>query len=443
MASGCSVWTASRLGGSHWRLSQGIAISGLALILACAGSTVPPVAPPTAKVPRANLGSEERELQGVQLRLEMVRRWQPGGSRSLLMDSLGPGGELLILHLWAPYCEPCREELPIFNHMFPSGENRKVDFFSVCVDQCDDDNIRAFLRKVGGPTPPLHPTYTGMAIAEQLPKLNLPTTLIVSRNDWTVRQAFVGAVTERGNELWSGIDQLQTTLDLTTHLPQQCGAPPCVKDSFFLHKRVRPRALSMWQQSGRRWQSADQLFKPGPSPVLVYLFSPDCAECQADLARLQDVSRNWARLRNLAPARLVVLAMGGSQTQLTELISRLQLSFSYGTIATTDDPELRELWLRLRRPATLLLDAQRIVRHAFIGTYESHRRRADAALDRMLAKRPPLRKADGRLGRLERATGQRCPARLARSPFSHACSQRDFSSLQRPMKRSPAVVSQV
>jgi hypothetical protein len=225
-----------------------------------------------------------------------------------------------------------------------------------------------------------------MALVEQLPKVSLPMTLLVSRSDGTIRQAFVGPVTARGNELFDSVDQLKTTFDLTTHLPRLCSEPPCIKNTFLLHKRLRTRALSVWQQAARRWQSSEQLFKPAPTPVLVYLFSGDGQASQADLIRLQDISRNWAHLRSPAP-RLAVLAIGGDPKQLEELIARLGLSFPYGTIAATDDPELKDLWLRVGQPATLLLDPQRIIRHAFLGSYETQRRKVDSAIERMLAHR--------------------------------------------------------
>ncbi len=109
-------------------------------------------------------------------------------------------GQVVVLNFWATWCEPCKEEMPLFQEFSASGDAGGVPFTIVGVGvkaRNDPDEIRGFTRELGltypiaidggGDSPLVGPVELAFGRAD-----NLPLTFIISP-DGTVAHVKVGA----------------------------------------------------------------------------------------------------------------------------------------------------------------------------------------------------------------------------------------------------------
>src|SRR3954462_9630417 len=70
-----------------------------------------------------------------------------GGTARTLADYKG---QVLVLNVWATYCEPCKKELPSFERLYKEYGPKGLRLVAVSVDShVSDDSIRAFARNFG------------------------------------------------------------------------------------------------------------------------------------------------------------------------------------------------------------------------------------------------------------------------------------------------------
>ncbi len=106
-------------------------VSSCVAVLATACAPRPPLANATqSDVPSLTL----RRLDGSSVRLEEFR------------------GQVVLLDVWATWCEPCRRSLPFYEELYRSLSSRGFVVLAVSIDETDAA-VRSFL----GPTPPSFP----------------------------------------------------------------------------------------------------------------------------------------------------------------------------------------------------------------------------------------------------------------------------------------------
>lgn len=122
---------------------------------------------------------------------------------------------LLILHLWADYCAPCREEFPILRELEQEitrkhGGDARFVYLS---ETSSPEEMNTFLERNKARMPPgPHYLDTNEAIANKLREglagtLSYPVTVVLD-SQRIVRHAFVGRVTARRAELLTAVERL-------------------------------------------------------------------------------------------------------------------------------------------------------------------------------------------------------------------------------------------
>jgi thiol-disulfide isomerase/thioredoxin len=89
-------------------------------------------------------------------------------------------GRVLLLDVWASWCDPCKQELPVLNEMARRLKPQGIDILAVSVDQ-ERGNVDKFLRTHGG-----HWSLTVAhdprgEVAELLQPDKMPTSYVVDR----------------------------------------------------------------------------------------------------------------------------------------------------------------------------------------------------------------------------------------------------------------------
>ncbi len=129
---------------------------------ACSGQSdkAPASQTETAKIFAASLPDLDGKLQA-------LKQWQ---------------GKVLVLNFWAPWCPPCRAEMPAFIQLQEKYRAQGVVFVGVALDQ--KDKVQAFVDEMGVN----YPTLLGENDAVELAKAagnrlgGLPFTAVIGKN---------------------------------------------------------------------------------------------------------------------------------------------------------------------------------------------------------------------------------------------------------------------
>ena len=91
-------------------------------------------------------------------------------------------GRVLLLDVWASWCDPCKQELPVLNEMARRLKSQGIDILAVSVDQ-ERENVDKFLRAHGGGRWALTVAHDPRGeIAELLQPDKMPTSYVVDRS---------------------------------------------------------------------------------------------------------------------------------------------------------------------------------------------------------------------------------------------------------------------
>jgi len=105
-------------------------------------------------------------------------------------------GKTLVINFWAPWCPPCREEMPAFSRLQTKHAANGVQFVGIALDSVD--NVRNFSQEHPATYPLLVGGEAGSELASQLgnSQLALPYTLILAPNG-DLRFTRLGRVSEQ------------------------------------------------------------------------------------------------------------------------------------------------------------------------------------------------------------------------------------------------------
>lgn len=127
---------------------------------------------------------------------------------------------LLVVHVWADYCKPCREEFPMWRDLSEVLKRKYPDRLQLLLlsETPGTEDMRRFLQSYQR-TMPQTPYYLDVGeslisrLAKEVPKgaLPLPITLLVDERR-IIRYAIVGSVLARRVELVAAIERLTRTI---------------------------------------------------------------------------------------------------------------------------------------------------------------------------------------------------------------------------------------
>jgi thiol-disulfide isomerase/thioredoxin len=91
-------------------------------------------------------------------------------------------GRVLLLDVWASWCDPCKQELPVLNEMARRLKSQGIDILAVSVDQ-ERENVDKFLRMHGSGRWALTVAHDPRGeVAELLQPDKMPTSYVVDRS---------------------------------------------------------------------------------------------------------------------------------------------------------------------------------------------------------------------------------------------------------------------
>jgi thiol-disulfide isomerase/thioredoxin len=158
---------------------------------------------------------DARLLRGFQIWDARLANWRPAAPTEIAGAGAAERTPLVLLHLWADWCAPCREEFPVLRRFVESLQRTYGDKVRLVLlsETSGAKEMRAFLDKYRSALP-VGPLYvdTGEGVAQLLRK-DLPTTLpypatLLLDGDRVVRHAIVGSIAARRAELLFAITRL-------------------------------------------------------------------------------------------------------------------------------------------------------------------------------------------------------------------------------------------
>lgn len=161
--------------------------------------------------------AREQRLLHVHLSLENLGRIDPATQR--LWDSrLHNGGKPMLIHLWSVACGPCVREMPALRQMIEHLQ-REAPLRVVFISEDLPDALTSFFQaqpKEQLPKVEYWMSGPGSGMRIDLQDNGQPMTLLID-GDSVVRQAMVGPLTERRNELYSAVSRLLRNLPQHSH----------------------------------------------------------------------------------------------------------------------------------------------------------------------------------------------------------------------------------
>lgn len=99
-------------------------------------------------------------------------------------------GQVVILNIWATWCDPCRVEIPTLEKLYKEYGSKGLKLVAVSIDDyVGEDSIRAFARNFGMTFEILHDSTH--AIERQYQATGYPETFVIGK-EGTIRKKWIG-----------------------------------------------------------------------------------------------------------------------------------------------------------------------------------------------------------------------------------------------------------
>ena len=120
-------------------------------------------------------------------------------------------GSVVVLDLWATWCEPCIVDLPMFNRLFEKYGGRGLKVIGVAVESGWAQDIKPHVAKHGI----RYPVLVGdEKVVEKYHLIGFPTTYLIGRNGKIVKK-YIGTLEGKETEKESDMErEIQRLLDL-------------------------------------------------------------------------------------------------------------------------------------------------------------------------------------------------------------------------------------
>lgn len=143
------------------------------------------------------------------LKPEQISRAKTSGTKRWKKLEELPNAPVLFVHLWSVTCKPCVKELPFLAELIKKYQpifGKKVDYLIMSLDE--PAQIESFLAKLGNRAPSHVYQFVPEDVERSLGTMSLPMTLLVERDRLVVRQAWLGSIDTREDELKPGLERL-------------------------------------------------------------------------------------------------------------------------------------------------------------------------------------------------------------------------------------------
>jgi cytochrome c biogenesis protein CcmG, thiol:disulfide interchange protein DsbE len=121
-------------------------------------------------------------------------------------DHRALAGKVVLLDLWASWCAPCKEELPLLDAMAARLRSKGVTILAVSIDENREDAL-GFLKSRGAPWSLSLAHDPEGRLAERLKPSRMPTSYIIDRAG-VIRQVNAGFEREDVSRIESRLTQL-------------------------------------------------------------------------------------------------------------------------------------------------------------------------------------------------------------------------------------------
>jgi thiol-disulfide isomerase/thioredoxin len=153
---------------------------------------------------RMRLQLASTDLQAAQAGRHTVAHFKLPNVEGGFMTSEDLKGKVAVVDLWATWCQPCVEEIPIYNQLYDSFKDDDVTLVGIAVDSPRRD-IQSKVRQLGIK----YPVLIGDNEALQAFGLiqGFPTTVVMSK-EGKIYKHYMGAVPHKEEKIKEDIQHL-------------------------------------------------------------------------------------------------------------------------------------------------------------------------------------------------------------------------------------------
>jgi thiol-disulfide isomerase/thioredoxin len=107
-----------------------------------------------------------------------------------VINSANAKGKVVVLHFWATWCQPCREEMPALDAFYREHRQDGLEIVSVSIEEASDlARVKAFIKAFSFPVA----VMTAARVQDYGQISFLPLTFVIDRQGIMRKSAWVGS----------------------------------------------------------------------------------------------------------------------------------------------------------------------------------------------------------------------------------------------------------